>query len=133
MNTNDYIDDLNRLTYNPNDEVKMTKSAFKTLLKNVDTINSNLFKNQEDIAFIKRREDVNKQLAEEMIQILSSLKPTKKSKFGTKANLLSSHPTFVQSEERYMEELVKAPVTPLTPVPDFNDVINKLSLAINKK
>jgi tRNA U34 5-carboxymethylaminomethyl modifying enzyme MnmG/GidA len=129
MNTNDYIDDLNHLTYNPDDEVKMTASAFKTLLRNINLINTNLFKNQEDIAFIKRREDVNKSLAEEMEQILSSLKPKKKSKVNLKIN----YPKFVQSEERYMEELAKAPLTPLTPVPDYNDIINKLSSAIEEK
>jgi len=128
MNTSDYIDDLNRLTYNPDDEVKMTKSAFNTLLRNINTINSNLFKNQEDIAFIKRREDVNKQLAEEMEQILSSLNTAsskKKSKKLTVTDIKLDNITM--TEERYQELLTTLPKSSFTPVPDSNIILDKLS------
>lgn len=128
MDTNEYIDDLNRLTHDPSDEVKMTSRAFKTLLKNINLINTNLFKNEEDIAFIKRREAVNKQLAEEMEQILSSLKPTSPKKKGKKLTVTDIKlDNITMTEERYQELLTTLPKSSFTPVPDSNIILDKLS------
>jgi hypothetical protein len=82
--TTSYLPDLERLTHNPNDEVKMTMTAYKTLVKNIGIINQNILKNSESLASIRRRNDVNEELALEMESIISSLKPKKKAKFSTK-------------------------------------------------
>jgi len=124
--TTSYLPDLERLTHNPNDEVRMTMTAYKTLVKNIDTINKNILKNSESLASIHRRNDINEELALEIEDIISSLKPKKKAKFGIKQNLIPDI-KFRSTAEKYEEAINSSPRTPLTPVPDFNEVMNKIA------
>jgi P2-related tail formation protein len=123
--TTSYLPDLDRLTHNHDDEVKMTMTAYKTLVNNILTINQNLERNQEAFASIKRNNQVNEDLAKEMENIISSLKPKKRAKFGTKENLIPDI-RFISTAEKYEETINSSPRTPLTPVPDYNEVFGKL-------
>lgn len=125
MDASSYLPDLERLTHNPNDEVKMTSTAYNTLLRNINTINNN----QQKIDKMKRELNMyfnqNSDLIQEVNDILTSIKPRKKPKFGTRANLIPR-----MTEERYNEELSKAPKATFTPVPDFKDILKKISSSI---
>lgn len=114
----DYIQDLDRLTRDKSDEVVMTTSAYKTLHSNLQTIKQNLERNQEAFATIKRNNVVNEDLIKQIEQIVSSLSPKKNSKktmvpFNINLN--------------FEEELLKAPKSPLTPIPDLNKLMGKLT------
>ena len=125
MDSSSYLIDLDRLTYDPNDEVKMTTTAYNTLVRNIKTINQNILKNSEALSSIRRKNDVNEELAIEMDSIISSLKPKKKSKFGTKENLIPII-KFISTQEKYEEVIKSSPRTPLTPVPDYQDIMSKI-------
>jgi hypothetical protein len=124
--TTSYLPDLERLTHNPNDEVKMTTTAYKILVKNIGTINQNILKNSESLASIHRRNDVNEKLALEIEDIISSIKPKKKAKFSTKQNLIPDI-KFRSTAKKYEEAINSSPKTPLSPVPDFNEIMSKIA------
>ena len=128
MNAKEYLSDLDRLTRNPYDEVKMTGTAFNTLTRNITTIEQNILKNSEAIASIKRRNDVNEYLSKEMSDIISSLQPKKKPKFGTKENLIPNI-RFTSSPENYEEAIRTSPRCPLTTPPNANELLSKLFTA----
>jgi hypothetical protein len=131
MDASSYISDLERLTHNPDDEVKMSSTAYKILLRNIDIINNN----QQKIDKMKRELNMyfnqNSDLIQEVNDILTSIKPKKKYKYSTKSNLIPFQATM--TEERYNEELYKAPKAPLTPVPDFRHIMNKINSIISSK
>lgn len=128
MDSSSYLPDLERLTHNSDDEVKMTSTAYKILLRNINIINNN----QQKIDKMKRELNMyfnqNSDLIQEVNDILTSIKPKKKPKFSTKVN-----PIPRMTEERYNEELSKAPKAPLTPVPDFQHIMNKINSIISSK
>jgi hypothetical protein len=128
MDASSYISDLERLTHNPDDEVKMTSTAYKILLRNINIINNN----QQKIDKMKRELNMyfnqNSDLIQEVNDILASIEPKKKPKFGTKVN-----PIPRMTEEKYNEELSKAPKASFTPVPDFQHIMSKINSIISSK
>jgi hypothetical protein len=135
MDTSSYIPDLNRLTHNPNDEVRMTSTAFNILLNNISTITKNQSKIDDLSRDICSYTKQNYYLIQKVQQIISSLTPEKRPKFGTKSNLIPNvfRSKLNWSPERYDEELSKAPKNFLTPVPDFNHIMNKMRSIIFSK
>ena len=132
MDASSYISDLERLTHNPDDEVKMTSTAYKILLRNINIINNN----QQKIDKMKRELNMyfnqNSDLIQEVNDILASIKPKKKPKFGTKENLIPDI-RFISSWEKYEEALNAAPKVSLTPVPDFQHIMSKINSIISSK
>jgi hypothetical protein len=126
MDPSEYIYDLDRLTNDPSDSVCMTKTSFKTLLRNITRLTAGLDHIHKELGHLRHRLDTNLSFAKEMEDIISSLTPKKKPKFGTKKNLIPDI-RFTSSAERYEEALKSAPMTTLTPVPDFNEVMRKLA------
>ena len=127
MKTDEYISDLDRLTRNPDDEVRMTGRAFLELKDSVNIIDNNQIRIESNIKDVRSRVKQNSELIDKVEQIISSLNvPKKKSKFGTKSNLLPAI-NFIASADRYEEELAKAPKCSLTPVPNYFDLIKKIA------
>ena len=116
----DYIQDLDRLTRNKSDEVVMTTSAYKTLHHNLQTIKQNLERNQEAFATINRNNIVNEDLIKQMGQIVFSLLPKEKPKLNSKKTMVPFNINI-----NFEEELSKAPKSPLTPIPNLNELMGK--------
>jgi len=126
MNTNEYINDLDRLLNDPSDTVCMTKTAFKSLLRNIHILNKSLVDMERELGSIRYQISTNQLLSKEMEDIITSLSPKKKLKFGTKENLIPDI-KFRSSAEKYEETINSSPKTPLSPVPDYNEVMNKIA------
>ena len=127
--TNEYISDLNRLTHNPADEVRLTKTSYKTITRALDIVEQSLDRIEEQEKYLRKERNTLRDRISDIHQIINSIKPKVKSKFGTKENLIPDI-RFISSWEKYEEALNAAPKVSLTPVPDLNEVLSKIQSAI---